>query len=555
MNPLLAVHKLKSHLQAVWQSPDRLGARRMLGLSCIFFSLLLFFSLHRYFTFYSSYDHGLFNQLFWNNLHGHWFQSSLTSGNSVESLQDGVIPRVNFLHLGQHFVVDFLLWLPLYAIAPHPITLTVLQVGLMTIGGWLLYSLARCYLSPERSLWITGSYYAANAVIAPTLANFYEHCQIPLFAFGMLLAFEKRRWLWFAAAIVALLGIREEVGGMILCGFGLYLLSSRRSPKLGVALCAIAFSYVALVTNWILPQFSTDNSRLYLATRFRQFVQSDNPSTLEVLWGIVTHPIQFLSSVFWPIDRRIAYLLRHWLSLGMISALSPATWVLTSVPLLSLFLQSGISALSISLRYALVVVPGLFYGAILWWAAHPQQFTPKFRKGWLMGIVLSIVLTMTSNPNRAFSWLIPDSIRPWVYVSLPQQWHHAQAIQGVLRQIPDRASVSATTYLIPHLSSRRALLRLPARSIWDDRGQLLESDYLVADFWQMLQYQPAFKEDQTALARILPLFDEAIGAHLYGLVTVQEGVVLLAKGQPNQAAALQQWEQFRQQEPLQPFAR
>lgn len=538
---------LTAETQALLTAPDRLGTRRMLWLSVLFFSAVLLISLHRYFTFYSSYDHGLFNQLFWNNLHGHWFQSSLTSGNSVESLQDGVIPRVDFLHLGQHFVVDFLLWLPLYAIAPHPVTLIVLQVGLMAIGGWLLYGLARCYLSPERSLWITGSYYAANAVIGPTVANFYEHCQIPLFAFGLLLALEKRRWIWFGVLTALLLGVREEVGGMILFGLGLYLLLSRRYPWLGVGLCAVSFSYVAIVTNAILPHFSSDNSRLYLATRFRQFVNSDDPSTLQVLWGMVTHPLELLKSLLWPIDRRIAYVLRQWLPLGLVSALSPSTWALTSVPLISLFAQSGISALSISLRYALVVVPGLFYGTILWWAQHPQKFTPRFRRWWMSCIALSIVLSITSNPNRAFSWIIPDSIRPWVYVPIVQQWSHGTAIQQVLAQVPPEASVSTTTYLIPHLSSRRAIVRFPAVQIRDDQGQVSETDYWVADFWQIQRYQIAFKEDQSALAQTLPLFDRALSTQQYGLLAVQDGVVLLGKGLPSRPELQPQWQSLRSQ--------
>ncbi|NJM45421.1 MAG: DUF2079 domain-containing protein [Alkalinema sp. RU_4_3] len=221
------------------------GGRIALWLGILFFVIMLVVGLNRYFALFSSYDHGLFTQLFWNNLRGDWFQSSLTSSNSVESLEDGVIPRTSFFHLGQHLVLSFAVLTPLVAIFCHPITLIVLQTLLMTAGGWMLYALARCRLPVKLSLWITASYYAANAVIGPTVANFYEHCQIPLYAFGLFLALEKRRWSWFLLWSGLLLAVREEVGGIILFSLGAYLFATKRLPRwFGLGLCLAGFGYV-----------------------------------------------------------------------------------------------------------------------------------------------------------------------------------------------------------------------------------------------------------------------------------------------------------------------
>ncbi len=531
---------LKSWIPAT----DQLGWKRSGLLAAIFFTSVLLISLHRYFVFYSSYDHGLFNQIFWNNLHGHWFQSSLTSANSVVSLEDGVIPTVHFLHLGQHFVLDFLLWLPFYAIAPHPVTLIVLQVGLITLAGLLLYALARHYLQPHLSLWIMGSYYAAIAVISPTVANFYEQCQIPLLAFALLLALEKQRWIWFWLCALLVLGIREDAG-ILLFGVGVYLLLSRRHPWVGLAVCLISFSYVAIVTNAIMPQISPDNSRLYLAHRFKQFVTTENPSTLQVLGGILTHPIALLSSLFLPLDRRLSYLAGQWLSLAFIPALSPSAWTIAGFPLIMLFLQSGFSALSLNLRYALSIVPGVFYGAVLWWSCHPDRFTPRFRRFWSLCLVLSIAITVTNNPNRALSFMIPDSIRPWVFVPLTRQWSHADQVNQVIRQIPADASVSATTYLIPHLSSRRVIIRLPGLQIKDDRDQTIAVDYAVADLWQMQEYQTAFADSRSDLRSTLPTLEKIVADGTYGVLDVQDGVVLMQRGVSSNPSALAAWQTLK----------
>jgi uncharacterized membrane protein len=109
-----------------------------------------------------------------------------------------------YIYLGQHFVIShFLIWMPIYALFPSPITLIVLQVALIAAAGIVLYFLARHYLSVPLSVMIVASYYGANGVIGPTLGNFYEHWQIPLFIFSLLLALEKQRWplFWLFAVL------------------------------------------------------------------------------------------------------------------------------------------------------------------------------------------------------------------------------------------------------------------------------------------------------------------------------------------------------------------
>ncbi|BAU10799.1 hypothetical protein LEP3755_12910 [Leptolyngbya sp. NIES-3755] len=530
-------------LKAILPSRDQKGLRRALILAAIFFCLVLAISLNRYFSFYTSYDQGLFNQLFWNNLHGRWFQSSLTSANSVASLEDGKTPIVNFIHLGQHFVINFLLWLPLYAIFPHPITLIVLQVGLMTAGGLMLYALARQRLSPQLSVWITGSYYSAIPVIGSTVANFYEHCQIPLFTFGTLLALEKKNWVWFWVGAALVMGIRQEIG-IILFGIGVYLIVSRRHPWIGVALCLVSFSYVAFVTNVIQPRFSEDVSRLYLANRFRQFVDTDEPTTLQVLWGMITNPIRLAEYLFLPIDRRINYLAGHWVALAFVPVVSGAAWIMAGFPLVTIFAQSGRTALTIWLRYAVTVVPGMFYGAILWWEQHPQYFTPKFRRWWKVCIVLSLLFMFSGNPNRAFSFIIPDSVRPLVYVPLPRQWERAVHINNVIRNVPKDVSVSTTTHLIPQLSSRRIIVRLPVLEIYNEQKQIVQIDYAIADLWNLKEYSRAFKDSKSELFRTLPMLEKLVNENQYGVQQVEDGVVMMVRGQPSNPAMLAEWQKL-----------
>ncbi|HEY9640821.1 MAG TPA: DUF2079 domain-containing protein, partial [Coleofasciculaceae cyanobacterium] len=188
--------------------------RLVVGVAILFWIVCTVLVLQRYFNFYPTYvsfDQGIFNQVFWNNLHGRWFESSLSSTESSAVMQ-GNVPDVAYRRLGQHFTPALLLWWPWYALFPSAAGLSVLQVTLVTAAGLVLYALARHYHPPQLAAMIAVSFYGAIAVISPTLANFHDICQIPLYIFGLLLALEKRRWGWVGLLAVLTLLVREDSG-------------------------------------------------------------------------------------------------------------------------------------------------------------------------------------------------------------------------------------------------------------------------------------------------------------------------------------------------------
>lgn len=537
---------LQKNLAFQWHyliKKNRTELKRLLILTSIFFSLLLILSLNRYQA-YSSSDQGLFNQIFWNNLHGNFFQSSLSGLNAYESISEGKPPSVSFNHLGEHFVVDFLLWLPLYALFPSPVTLVILQVCLMTAGGIILYFLARHYLQTNLSLTIAGGYYAASAAIGPTLDNFYEQCQIPLFVFSLLLAMEKRQWWLFWLFTVLSLGIREDTG-LILFGIGIYLLFSRRYPRVGLILCLLSFTYVTAITTVVMPIFSPEYSRLYLSVFFKKFVEGNsNPNALQILWGMLTHPVALIESIITPFDTRFFYLFKQWVPLAFVPAISGTTWILTGVPLLALFAQSNHHALNITIRYAIAIIPGVFYGAILWWSCHPQYFTAVVRRFWLGCITLSLILAVFANPSQAFYFLSNPFFSQFSN-PIMRQWEHSSYAREVMNTIPRDATVSATTYyLVPYLSSRSGIVDQRMTKIQNNDGKIIDVDYLVADFWH-LQYQKDWLYERHLLLSKFQTVDRLLSKGKYGIVNLKDGVVLLQKGVPSKPEMLEAWNQFR----------
>jgi uncharacterized membrane protein len=519
------------------------GLKLVVGTAIAFFVLCLILLLNRYYSFYASFDQGIFNQVFWNSLHGRFFQSSLSSSLSTNVVHSGEVAEVYYHRLGQHFTPALLLWLPLYALFPSPVTLSVLQVVLVTAAGIVLYFLAREYLEPTIAAMITASYYGAIAVISPTLTNFHDISQIPLFTFSLLLAMEKRKWWLFWLFAIALLAVRED-SGIGLFSVGFYMILSKRFPRIGLAVCTLSFGYMVALTNLIMPLFSADISKRFMMERFGQYASGDEASTIDIIWGIVSNPWRLLIELFSPFFATIGYLLGQWLPLAFVPAISPAAWMVAGFPLLKLFLGKGESVLSITIRYAMTIVPGLFYGAILWWSQHPKAFKPSFRRFWVFCICLSLILTIAFNPNRTLYFLIPDSIQPWVYISLPKQWQHSTRVRSLLAQIPPNASVSATTYLVPHLSSRREIIRWPALQLRNDAKEVVKVDYVVADLWQLQQYQVAFKQDRKLLQDSIPAIEQLINNREYGIIGCQDGVILLHKGATSLPEATASWSAF-----------
>jgi uncharacterized membrane protein len=527
--------QLPKKLNVLVQSFSR-GSAIAAGLFFCIMALLVLHRHHSYLPSYTSFDQGIFNQVFWNSSHGRWFQSSLSAMESV-SLP---VAEVGYHRLGQHFTPALLLWVPIYAIARNSTALLLIAVGIVTAAGLVLYQLARQRLSPRLATLIMVSFYASRAVASPTLGNFQDLCQLPLFMFGLFLALEKRAWLWFWICAVLVLAVREDAG-ILLFSVGLYLIASRRQMAVGLVTCGVSFGYAIAVTTWVMPLFSADVGERFLVDQFAPYIDGDSTSSLAVLWGMISNPLIVLKQMFTPLGGTLNYVIDQALPLALIPLISPSAWVLMGCPLLILFLRDDPWALSLSMRFALNVVPGFFYGAILWWSAHPNAAKKQwFRQAWIACISLSILFTITANPHRALSFMIPDSVEPWVAVQPWTQWPHAAEINAALREIPPTASVSATNHIVPHLSNRREMLSLPAWQLRTDSDEVVDVDYIVADLHQLAQYEAAFVDDRDRLRQFAPWLEDRMQQN-YGITRYQDGVILLQRDQTSDPQLRQQW--------------
>lgn len=544
--------------------------RWVLSIASTFFFVSLILVLNRYFTFHATFDQGIFNQVFWNGTNGNFFQSSLSSQLSTNVVHGGELPKVFYHRLGQHFTPALLLWLPIYSIFPNAVTLAVLLVVIVTAGGLVLYPLACNHVKPSLAVMIVASYFCANAVIGPTWSNFHDVCQMPLFIFSLLLGLE-RRWWWLYFPMATLIPFIREDSAIATFSIGLYFVLSRiwmsrrdicqgqwqsiwRSREhltdilLGVGLCFYSVIYLMWVTGQAMPLFSADVSKRFMLERFGQYATGDEASSVEIIFGMLRNPLLLITELISPVNRTVLYLLGHWLPLAFVPAISPASWLAASGPLFKLLVAKGFSVLSIKIRYAMAVVPGLFYGAVVWWGENPQKFdNPRFRQFWVRCLALSVFLSVLGNPNHTLSFIIPESVEPWVYSSPAAIWRHSGIIYNVLRDVPKDASVAATTQLVPHLSSRREILRFPQLTrLINDQQESIDVEYIAADIDRLVRYQSAFGTERDSLKLSLVQIDSYLENGTYGIVKLEDGVILMRRRFISTPESLLSWKSLRQ---------
>ena len=512
---------------------DRLDPAREVWLAAgLFAAICLSLQVWRIWSLNATYDQGLFLQEIWNGHLGRPFESTLASQLSTPVLVEGsALPKLGYFHLGQHFTPLLMLWLPLVLLL-GVWSLPLIQVGLLAAGGLVLHQLARANIPPRLAAWITCSYFAAGIVIGPALENFHDLCAIPLLSFGLLLGIRRNRiWLYGLCALL-LPFVREDVG-LLSFSFGLWMLVRCKGSWrwAGLGLCLYSVLMVVMITNLWMPLFGSEVKDRFMEERFGQFLAKQNGrgTTLDVLKAMASQPLLLLQELVQPLGPTLKFLITLWLPLAFLPAAGVDGWLLMAGPLFVALSSQGGNALAVTLRFVLYLVPGVFAGGILWWKRHPNLFHERWLKRlWRTALVLSVLFTVTGNPHRSLSALIPDSVQPWVYVSPWRQLQRGFETRALLHTIPAQASVAAETQLVPLLAERRVLLRFPeSHAYTDEQQQTRPADWVVSQPGFNADYAPAFRRNGAWVRRSQAKIQELLADGSYRVHRCdQRGIVL-----------------------------
>ena len=500
----------------------------VLGMAGGFWLVGLLIQFWRLESLTATYDQALFLQELWSTARGHFFESSLSSELSAAVANQDALPSIDYLHLGQHANVLTVLAAPLVALFGRW-ALPLIQVGLLALAGLVLWRMASARLSRPLAIRLTASYYLSGTVIGPLVENFHDLCWLPLLGFLVVDGLLKQGWRQVMACSFLMLLVSEDAG---LTLFSLGLWASLRRPgarAIGLMVMAMSLVYVAVMTGWIQPQFDSSLSDRFLQEKFGHLLQGRTGGTFTVLWTMVTHPLRLLAALVSPPGTTLAFLLAPALPLAFIPFVSLDVALMVAVPLFIALVSQGMSALSVTLRYVLALVPGLFMGAMLWWQAHPGFWSHLwFRHFWTGCLALGLVLTLASNPHRTFSALVPDSFSPFVHVSPVAMLQRAATARHAVGLVPDNASVAADTPLLPLLAEREVALRFPKHIEYYNRQDQIESVQWVLAFpGYYRSLMPLFRQETSRWRSINKALQELMEEGRYGVVSCADGLVVL----------------------------
>ena len=514
----------------IWSRLTRSWPPAVLGLAVGFWLLGFSLQIWRLESFGATYDQALFLQELWSTAQGRPFESSLSSVLSSAVAVNGSLPHVDYLHLGQHANSLTLLLAPAVA-AFGWIVLPFAQATALTAAGLILWRLAQQRLPEELAWRLTLSYFLSGAVLGPMLENFHDLIWYPLFGFlilGGLL--DRRLWLVILPSI-ALLLVRED-SGLLLFSIGLWAAVRRPDVRrIGVGLMLISFAWVFLVTGFVQPSVDASLSDRFLQEKFGHLVEDVSGGTWSVLLQMAQKPVALLEALVSPPGATLGFLLALTLPLLLVPLFSVDVALIVSAPLLIALLSQGRTALAVTLRYVLALVPGLYIGTLLWWQSNPSIWKKRWlRPCWTTALSIGLLLTLVSNPHRTFSAVVPDSFSPWVHVSPSEMLKRRAVGRKALSLIPPTVSVSADTPLLPWLAQREVAIRFPnGVSYLDREGKIQEVDWVAAFPGYYSPLVPLFKRETEQQREILNELQVLISEGRYERVFCEDGVVVLSR--------------------------
>lgn len=403
----------------------------------------------RYMTYNApNYDFGLFVQMY------HYMRETGLPFTTCERNQ-------LLSHFAVHVSPIYYVLLPFYAVFPSPVTLAVGQGVVLAGGGIPLYLLARRYaLTDKQTLCLIAAYAAYPALNCGVLYDLHENCFLAPLLLWMFYAYTfTRGWKrWLPVVLVLLV---KEDAAVYVALFAVYQLVAQTGEwRRHVRLLALAILYFA-GTMWLLNQFGNGA----MSYRYADLQYGDS-GLAGMIKTLIVNPGLFVKQALTPLGKdnnKLRYLAQLMVPLGLalLHIRRPSRWLLLTPVLLNL-LSMWSYQMDLSFQYNFGVTAFFFYLCVL----NLHDAPPMERRRWLgymataslMLYLLTFFPQIQSNAKR-----------------MRTNYDVYRRLDAAMETIPAEASVTCSTFFLPHLAQREVVYE-------DYYHQTPDTDYLVLDF-------------------------------------------------------------------------
>jgi uncharacterized membrane protein len=358
----------------------------------------------------------------------------------------------HFLLLSDHWSPILAVLAPLYWIHDSPPTLLVAQAVLLALAIPPLWAFTRRELGEAAAYFMSAAYALSPPVMAAVTFDFHEVAFVPVLTAVMAERFQAGRRLHAALAAAALLLVKEDMG-LLVAGYGAYLLLTRRRWP-GVAFIAGGIAATWLASHVLIPAFGGSAS-FYWA--YGQFGSGATGAAL----GVLAHPLHAMHVLVTP-GVKARTMMRLLVPFGFLPLVSPLT--VAALPLLAermlasgypLWWQGGF-------QYNAFIVMVLVLAAVDGAARVQRHLPPRFTvRGCGPATVLAAVVcaaALAHVPCSPFGQLL----QPKFYTVTARMHAAGEAIT----RVPPGVEVEAADNLGPRLSGRDTVLLFDGTPRW-----------------------------------------------------------------------------------------
>ena len=404
--------------------------------------------------------------------------------------------------------VNLILWLfvPAYWLGAGPHFLYLVETLALAVGAIPLWLLARDRLGNG---WLALCP-AAAYLLYPSLEfiNWWHFHPDALIIAPLLWAYwlaDRERWGWFALAVTVALLCKEDAS-LAVVGLGLVVaFRQRRVRALLTSAAGLAWFFIA--TKLIIPTANGGGQVFY-----ESFFPGFGHSLFGVVGTIVRHPTRLTRLAFR--KDRITYYTQLFVPVALLPVGALPVLLIGLPQLLVNVISSLPYTRSIMYYYSSIPLAAIFIATVESLGRGRTEPVRRFACGALVATALASNVAWSPSPisvkYHSGIWALPNG--------------HDTAKNEAVALVPQGASVSATYYLVPHLTHRTLIYEFPnpwVVSNWGVNGERppdpSKVDWLVVD---------------TGLNGTQQGLYEHLTSYQFAIVSAQDGIVVAHRVHP-----------------------
>lgn len=417
-----------STLAGIARMSSRTASLLIAAVGIIVFAYLVTMTLCRLFSYSSPcYDFGIFAQMFHN------MRESFQPLTTCE--RDGLLS-----HFAVHVSPIFYIYLPFYALIPHPATLLVMQAIFLFSGVIPLILIARrLQLSHAMTVLIAALYFAYPPMIGGCFYDMHENkLLLPLLLWLFYFLESKRYPLVYLFAVLVLL-VKEDAP-IYIAFFAIYWICAKPRKRHGIALLVLSVVYFAAAV-WYLEEHG-DGA---MFGRYNNLIGSRG-TPLDLVKTALFNPALILHESL--TENKLGFLAYMLMPLGVLPFITRRfSRLILILPMVLINLMPDyFYQHNIGYQYTYGVAAMLFYLLVL----NLPDLRGKIKQGLLLfALCATVLLSAMRMPGQVF------------YLNRVVNYAGDNArIAECLAMIPDDASVRTSTMFVPHLSRRSELYEI-----------------------------------------------------------------------------------------------